>query len=79
MPNCESLIDLRKPIRSERVRDFQPPWRTVYIYRCQCGSERRVRAGSFRGSRPEPSLGAIVCGAVLSEALNPAIKPISRR
>lgn len=56
-----TYIDLRSPIRSERVRDFQPPWRTVYVYRCAAGHEVRVRAGSFRGRNPEPSVGAIRC------------------
>ena len=64
---CQAVIDLRAPIRSERVRDFQPPWRTIYVYRCtSCGSERRVRAGSFRGSNPEPSVGGIVCGGAVA-------------
>lgn len=62
MTPCPGILDLSRPIRSERVRDFQPPWRTVYIYRCpNCGQETRVRAGSFRGTRPEPSRGAITC------------------
>lgn len=31
-------------VRSERVRDFQPPWRTVYVYACRaCDREVRVR------------------------------------
>jgi len=67
LPTCGAVVDMSRPIRSERVRDFQPPWRTVYVYRCSgCGAERRVRASSFRGSRPEPSTGAIVCGALLA-------------
>lgn len=65
---CNATIDLRTPARSERVRDFQPPWRTVYVYRCPlCGHERRVRANSFRGAKAEPSLGAIVCGHPITE------------
>lgn len=55
------LINLATPISSERVRSFQPPWRTVYVYRCVNGHETRVFANSFRGKRPEPSVGAIVC------------------
>jgi hypothetical protein len=61
--SCSAVIDLRKPVRSERVRGFQPPWRTVYVYACpSCKAERRVRACSFRGSRAEPSVGGMVCG-----------------
>jgi hypothetical protein len=57
-----ATINLNTPIRSERRRSFQPPWYTVYIYRCrECGRETTVRAGSFRGTRPEPSIGAILC------------------
>lgn len=57
-----ALIDLRFPVRSERRRGFQPPWYTVYVYRCGvCGREVTVRASSFRGSRPVPSVGAIRC------------------
>jgi len=59
---CDGLIDLRQPIGSERRRGFQPPYYTVYKYRCpKCGRERAIRANSFRGSRPEPSVGAILC------------------
>lgn len=63
---CDAIVNLSAPIRAERVRDFQPPWRTVYVYRCKsCGQERRVRANSFRGHTPVPSTGAIVCGAYI--------------
>jgi DNA-directed RNA polymerase subunit RPC12/RpoP len=66
---CDATIDLRTPVGSERVRGFQPPWRTVYRYRCSaCGHEVRVRANSFRGTRPEPSVGGIRCGAALKTA-----------
>lgn len=58
-----ALINLSRPIRSERVRaGFQPHWRTVFIYRCDdCNKESRVYATSFIGSRPVPSTGAIAC------------------
>jgi DNA-directed RNA polymerase subunit RPC12/RpoP len=57
-----SIINLSTPIRSERVRDFQPPWRTVFVYKCsKCNKETRVRASSFRGKTPVPSTGAIRC------------------
>lgn len=56
------MIDLQRPIRTERRRGFQPPWYTVYIYKCpKCGNEVTVRANSFRGRNPEPGIGAIVC------------------
>lgn len=68
MTTCTATIDLRAPIRSERHRGFQPPYYTVYVYRCPtCGAERHVRAGSFRGRRPEPGVGAIRCGNIVSE------------
>ena len=57
-----SVINLATPIRSERVRDFQPHWRTVFVYRCgTCNKETRVRANSFRGKTPVPGVGGIVC------------------
>ena len=55
------MIDLRSPVRRERVRDFQPPWRTVFVYQCAAGHETRVRASSFAGRTPVPSVGAIEC------------------
>jgi len=45
------IMDLSRPIRTERVRWFQPPWRTVYIYRCPvCGKENRVFGPVGRGA-----------------------------
>jgi hypothetical protein len=62
---CTAILNLATPSGSERVRDFQPPWRTVFLYTCpECRSVHRVRAGSFRGGRPEPGIGAILCGRV---------------
>ena len=67
MITCTSIINMRNPVRSERVRGFQPPWRTVYVYRCcECGAERRMYASAFRGARPEPAVGGIVCGALVA-------------
>ena len=64
MDTCQSVIDLSRPVRSERRRAFQPPYYTVYVYLClDCGAERHVRAGSFRGTRPVPGIGGIRCGA----------------
>jgi DNA-directed RNA polymerase subunit RPC12/RpoP len=55
-------IDLMQPVRSERVRGFQPPWYTVYVYICpRCGNEVRMKASSFFGKTPKPSTGAIIC------------------
>lgn len=57
-----TTIDLRSPVRSERVRaGFQPHWRTVFIYTCAQGHNVRVFANSFRGQTPVPSVGAITC------------------
>jgi hypothetical protein len=68
MRQCSATIDARHPMRSERVRGFQPPWRTVFVYKCSaCGATHRMRASSFRGTRPEPAVGAFVCGAVVAE------------
>jgi DNA-directed RNA polymerase subunit RPC12/RpoP len=56
------VINLANPVRQEKVRGFQPPWRTVYVYRCpDCGSEVRVRAAAYRGKTAEPAMGAITC------------------
>ena len=72
---CQGTIDLRRPIGSEKVRGFQPPWYTVFRYRCaECGVESRVRASSFRGRNPEPSVGAIRCGAYFLMSSRPCTK-----
>jgi hypothetical protein len=63
MTTCSGRINLQTPIRSERRRGFQPPYYTVYVYRCPaCQREIIVRAGSFRGRTPVPSIGAVICG-----------------
>jgi len=64
------IIDLSKPIRSERVRaGFQPHWRTVFVYKCGeaggCGKEHRIYANSFRGKMAVPGVGGIKCGCNL--------------
>lgn len=66
METCSEVIDLRLPFKSERVRGFQPPWRTVYLYRCgYCGAVHRVRA-NYRGKTPVPGIGGIICGRTLA-------------
>ena len=56
------MINLSHPNTSERVRNFQPPWRTVYIYVCtNCHNVVRVRANAFVGKNSVPSVGAILC------------------
>ena len=59
---CQGAIDLSRPIGAERRRGFQPPYYTVYVYRCpDCGATKYVRARSFRGRTPTTSIGAIHC------------------
>lgn len=62
MPHCDELINLETPVGQERRRGFQPPYYTVYKYRCaKCGAMRYIRANSFRGKTPHPGRGAIRC------------------
>lgn len=62
MQGCKGLIDLSKPLRSEKVRGFQPPWRTVFIYACPiCKTELRMCASRFMGGVPVPELGTVRC------------------
>lgn len=44
-------------IRSERRRGFQPPWYTVYVYRCYCCGKEKI----IFGKNPEPGADAIQC------------------
>ena len=63
---CPGLIDLSTPTRSERRRGFQPPFYTVFVYRCpQCHGETVLRASAFRGRRAVPGTGAVSCGRPL--------------
>lgn len=81
-PTCDRVLNLNTPSGSERVRGFQPPWRTVYIYRCgTCGNVIRMRASSFYGTRPTPSIGGIACGGTLvrSEGALPAPATLTER
>lgn len=62
MHGCKGLIDLSRPIRQEKVRGFQPPWRTVFIYVCPlCSTELRMCASRFMGGVATPELGAVRC------------------
>jgi len=66
------IIDLSKPIRSERDRaGFQPHWRTVFVYRCGgdggCGREHRIYTNSFRGKNAVPGIGGVRCGCKQDE------------
>ena len=70
MKQCSGLINLSAPKAREKVRDFQPPWRTVFVYECPvCKREARVRAGSFRGKTPVPGVGAIRCAYSVQEEI----------
>lgn len=60
---CDGIMDLSRPIGAERVRGFQPPWYTVWRYRCpKCGAEMRIRASRFHGRNPAPEIGGVYCG-----------------
>ena len=60
---CQCVIDMRAPCASERVRGFQPPWHTVYIYTCPaCGAKHRLNAQHGLGP------GGFYCGAPLTTA-----------
>jgi hypothetical protein len=56
-----TLIQLGRPIGSCRKLVGFGQWRTVFKYRCPNGHEVGVFANSFRGTRPEPGVGAITC------------------
>ncbi len=66
MKQCDAIINLRRPSGSEKRRGFQPPWYTVFLYRCQkCGQVHNVRANSFLGKKAVPGIGGIICGSPL--------------
>ena len=59
---CDGIIDLQRPIGSERRRGFQPPYYRVYRYECpKCHARKVVRANSFIGRTAQPGVGAIRC------------------
>lgn len=64
---CNRVLDLSRPSRTALVRGFQPPYRTLFVYICECGAEHRLRAVAFRGALPEPGVGGFVCGRELKE------------
>ena len=48
LPFCTATISLETPIRAERVRGFQPPYRTVFVYECpSCKAVRRVAVATL--------------------------------
>lgn len=50
--------------RIERVRDFQPPWRTVRVLRCPaCHTETRLRQ-NWHGPTPNGGIGC-PCGEMV--------------
>lgn len=56
-------------IHTERVRGFQPPWRTVYAYTCpSCKHDTRINANAYTGKRATRPVGAFqcACGQTLS-------------
>lgn len=77
MDTCNAVIGFDTYKRTERVRDFQPPWRTVFVYTCpECGAERRLRASGRNGSCEVMGLGAMVCGALLLETCGPEARGV---
>jgi hypothetical protein len=63
MATCQQIINMATPVRSERRRQFQPPYYTVFIYVCPtCKAEHTLRANTFRGKRAVVGTGAILCG-----------------
>lgn len=56
---CKTTLDLNKPIRIEKVRGFQPPWRKVFVLKCEtCGTEHKVKADP----NGEVAIDALQCG-----------------
>jgi len=73
---CNAVIDLSRPCGSKRVRGFQPPWHTVFLYRCpDCGGVTTVRAGAFHGKTPVPGVGAILCPRLIYRPSDPGGRP----
>jgi hypothetical protein len=57
------VIDLARPVGSHKVRGFQPPWQTVFDYRCPNGHDVTVRANAFIGRRAVAGVGGVICPA----------------
>ena len=55
---CETIISFHSWTTTERRRGFQPPWYTVYVYRCpDCNTPHYIHQ-NWHGGMP---LGAFVC------------------
>jgi hypothetical protein len=63
-PTCPVVIDLQKPARSGWEGQGSAR-RYLFHYVCSCGAQKTVRASSFRGKEPVPSLGGVTCGATV--------------
>lgn len=59
--SAQVILDLSNPVRRERRRGFQPPWYTVFIYKCANGHETHVRANAFSGRNAVPGVGGVYC------------------
>lgn len=59
--NTMAQINLSRPTGSHKARSGFGKWRTVFEYRCQSGHKVEMFANAFRGSTPEPGVGAIEC------------------
>lgn len=66
-PDLRCAEVVRGPARRERRRGFQPPWYTVFVYKCRCGAEHTIRANSYIGTRAVEPVGGFICGRVLSQ------------
>jgi len=64
MATCNQTIAFNTAFTSERQRGFQPPWYTVFLYKCpSCGAIHRMKK-SYHGPTP---MGAFVCGVSKKE------------
>jgi hypothetical protein len=53
-------------VRTERVRGFQPPWRTILVYRCDsCLFEARLLK-NWSGPAPRGAITCAHCGAAIA-------------
>lgn len=63
MKTCNRILRIPDDVSgTERVRDFQPPWRTVVLVKCpDCGHVNRLRK-NWRG--PDPRFGIRCSGRI---------------